>query len=1168
MFRDSKVRFDRRSPLTGLITIWTVLLCIVLIASLTAPYEPATAADKTEAKTAKDTDSAPTTGSLRVRVVDDAGKPLARTKLKAAYLGHKADYTTDAEGKATIAIPGPNRLFLSLIAYPDGYPPMRKWWRNDSGNELIPEEFTFTFERGRTIGGIVRNEQGAPIQGVKVHLSISSEKYERLSMCLALWDSVFLTNTEGQWQLDHVPQKIDSMAVGLEHPDYISVPDPTEIPAAQQRQVENRSVVMVMKKGIPVAGTVTDPEGKPVVGATVTLGEWYSPKQPMASTDQEGHYRFASLVSGGTVLTVTRPGLAPALRSINVQPQIKPVDFRLEKGNTLRVRVVDKEGKPISGVFVTPDTWRGRRVLCDVGIKGRTDADGRWAWTWAPKDAVQTDFGLTGYVNYMSIRGLPLAPQEAEHVVTLYPALAISGHVVDAQTKQPIPSFHVVRGNRQAGSFANNVFWDRHEVVEGKNGQYKLMITQPSLVHLVRIEADGHQPTVSREFNSNEGSVTCNFTLSKGKDLNVMIRLPDGKPAAGAEVCLCPENRGKFINMAMFVKNGHFPYRDMSRPNLKAGPDGRLSIEPQDNGFLLIVVHDQGFAQTTSEALATKPEIMLNAWARLEGVVRHGTKPVSGMKIVVDPAGPYDPRWGFLNFQDQTETDADGKFVFLKLKPGKWQVRALPPNQDQVLRASPNQKNVELAPGQTVHLALGGTGRPVIGQIQWPDGKPPEGDLSHIGADVRPKMPEMPPTPKEVRDRGPDAVRTWLKQWMESEEGKAWRKKQQLECLRIASVDSKGLLRIEEAMPGRYELGVYVKANGDTLPWEHPDMLRYEGEFSVSEIPGGVSDEPLDLGKVSLTDKTPKQPSFASVKPPPQASGEKSIGGLRENLDLLRYVVMTYRQNKAKIQTWQGKATIESRVTYEKMAMGQDYSATVQFVFDRAKKSVCWNETLEKWTKTTQGHDEPQPVPQIINGMMTPEGLYRLGQHDSPGNPAQRPLVLTIYSPNDSFGRMQPQLYDFNPLYYLDTFRGDVARDLSGYIGWVDHPGLASMKVIREGDHVTIDMGISEVSNYYTVSLSQGCNPIRCNGMSPGMTSEYRWTYELRDGIWLPKTWNETVHQKDNRDEQRTVTFVENLVSQPAEPAAFSLPRLGLQRGDKVQDRRTQPMNQYQYEGE
>ena len=70
---------------------------------------------------------------------------------------------------------------------------------------------------------------------------------------------------------------------------------------------------------------------------------------------------------------------------------------------------------------------------------------------------------------------------------------------------------------------------------------------------------------------------------------------------------------------------------------MKVGADGQLPIEPQDNGFLLIVVHDQGFAQTTSEELAAKPEITLQAWARLEGVVRHGTKPVPGRQARCPP---------------------------------------------------------------------------------------------------------------------------------------------------------------------------------------------------------------------------------------------------------------------------------------------------------------------------------------------------------------------------------------------------------------------------------------------------------------------------------------------------------------------------------------------------
>ena len=786
---------------------------------------------------------------MRVRIVDEAGKPLAGAKLRAKYRGGKLNGVTDSEGKSDLALPPPNEGYIYLYATVNGFVPLRRYWHNQEGREPRPAEFTFAFEKGRTIGGVVRNEHGKPIQGVKVRLSISAKKYAQKDIAMMLWDRDFSTDAEGHWNLDHVPEQINSMSIGLEHPDYISVPGLAGISATEQRKIEDRTAVMVMKKGITVSGTVTDPEGKPVADATLRLGEWYSPKRLSVSTDKEGRYSFASLPPGGETLTVTKPGLAPGLRNINVQPAMEPVDFQLEKGNTLRVRVVGKDGKPIPGIFVTPDTWRNQRVLCDLGIRGRTDAEGRWAWTWAPEDAVKINFGLTGRVNYMGIHNLPLAPQETEHVVTIYPSLTISGKVIDAETKQPIPSFRVVRGYMSTGS-VEQIVWDRMEVGGGKNGQYKITISRPSRTRLVRIEADGYQPGVSREFKNDEGSVTYDFSLRKGQNLNVRVRLPDDKPAADAEVCLCPEEPGKFINMAMFVKNGRFPYRDHTRPFLKVGADGLLPIEPQDNKFLLIVLHDQGYAQTTSEELAANPQITLKAWARLEGVIRHGTKPVPGAKLDVYPLEGYNPRWSFLNFQVNTDADAEGKFVFAKLKPGKWRVRELPADKRPVVGPRPCEKTVELAPGQTLSVTLGGEGRPVIGRVQWPGGKPPQGDLSRIGADVRPKRPEPPSPPKATRDQGPDAVRAWLKEWRESEEGKAWLAKARKEsgCPRGASVDRDGTLRIEGVVPGLYELSVYVQVKEEILPWERPQLLCYEGEFSMPKIPGGVSDEPLDLG--------------------------------------------------------------------------------------------------------------------------------------------------------------------------------------------------------------------------------------------------------------------------------------------------------------------------------
>ena len=142
--------------------------------------------------------------------------------------------------------------------------------------------------------------------------------------------------------------------------------------------------------------------------------------------------------------------------------------------------------------------------------------------------------------------------------------------------------------------------------------------------------------------------------------------------------------------------------------------------------------------------------------------------------------------------------------------------------------------------------------------------------------------------------------------------------------------------------------------------------------------------------------------------------------------------------------------------------------------------TIRWRNGLE----SSAGHENPQPVPKVISGMITPDAFYCFGSFDSPGDPAKRPLQLVIYPLERQHSRYKG--YDLNPITFLDTFRGDVARDLSFYIGSADHPGLAATKVIREGNHVTIDMGTNESFNRYTLDMNCGCNPVSCSGVSLG----------------------------------------------------------------------------------
>ena len=156
----------------------------------------------------------------------------------------------------------------------------------------------------------------------------------------------------------------------------------------------------------------------------------------------------------------------------------------LGKASTLRVKVVDRAGKPVAGAYVAADTWRGHRLWLSLKaqtdptgrlLHGQTDAAGRFTWTSAPSDAVLYDIFKDGY---MRKRLLPLTASDQEHVVTLDPELVISGTVTDAVTGQPVPRFRVIRGQEQLEG-RQGLWWSRHNELEYTGGRYSIKFDFP-----------------------------------------------------------------------------------------------------------------------------------------------------------------------------------------------------------------------------------------------------------------------------------------------------------------------------------------------------------------------------------------------------------------------------------------------------------------------------------------------------------------------------------------------------------------------------------------------------------------------------------------------------------------------------------------------------------------
>ena len=90
-------------------------------------------------------------------------------------------------------------------------------------------------------------------------------------------------------------------------------------------------------------------ERRPVVGAWVGQGkDRCRPYTVETRTDQQGRYRFGNGRPGRLTLTVAATGHAPELREVLVTKGMKPVDFQLAPGKTIRLRVVDTAGKRLA----------------------------------------------------------------------------------------------------------------------------------------------------------------------------------------------------------------------------------------------------------------------------------------------------------------------------------------------------------------------------------------------------------------------------------------------------------------------------------------------------------------------------------------------------------------------------------------------------------------------------------------------------------------------------------------------------------------------------------------------------------------------------------------------------------------------------------------------------
>ena len=184
------------------------------------------------------------------------------------------------------------------------------------------------------------------------------------------------------------------------------------------------------------------------------------------------------------------------------------------------------------------------------------------------------------------------------------------------------------------------------------------------------------------------------------------------------------------------------------------------------------------------------------------------------------------------------KTDSEGKFKFTHVPAGqRWLVRLVP--IDESSRAWSHQTLVSVESGKTTKVTVGGTGRAVVGKvvpddptriITWRSGNRSLGTL----------QPKAPPykTQEEYR------------LWSESAEVKAARENYRYYAITFAN---DGSFRADDIPPGKYEMRLsFNEPRSSSSPNMGPQIGSITREFEIPPIPGGRTDDPLDLGTLPL----------------------------------------------------------------------------------------------------------------------------------------------------------------------------------------------------------------------------------------------------------------------------------------------------------------------------
>ncbi len=301
------------------------------------------------------------------------------------------------------------------------------------------------------VSGYVIDENGKPLAGARVRtVSLTTTEVTNVRLMSSAPEPVALataeTNDQGAFRIDAKREPVVSLLIDL--PGYAPVAD---VVADGQDAGAFLLRTAPLKKGRITAN------GKPVAGATVIINSTF-----LARTDEAGQYSVPNPTGWAYSIVVMHPDFAIGTVT-RMRETAPPLDITLDKGSTVRGRVVDPAGRPIAKATVY---------------------GGPWPLATSGEDGSFTIAHLSPSVKSLTARAgtrIGSAKRDAETIV-LRPGATVIGTVRSTKDDTPIAGMRVsVRGDG-ALPFGPNAITDSRgafvlEALPAGNAQ--LVLTHP-----------------------------------------------------------------------------------------------------------------------------------------------------------------------------------------------------------------------------------------------------------------------------------------------------------------------------------------------------------------------------------------------------------------------------------------------------------------------------------------------------------------------------------------------------------------------------------------------------------------------------------------------------------------------------------------------------------------